>query len=342
MLFFMLEEDYIKWKNFFSKKNNKEYYLAILENFKNSDFPFIISMDHFSKLIGIKSSEINKIVYISESYYRKFEIPKRKGGLRTINSPYPMLGYIQKWILNNILEKIKVNSSATAYIKEKSILDNVQPHLNQNYVLKIDLQDFFPSIKIQRIIQVFRNCGYPQRIAYMLARICCLNNVLPQGACTSPYLANIISKRLDTRLYSFCKKFDLNYTRYADDITISGSKINWKQCEYVIKIIENEGFIVNLGKTKLISGSKKIITGISINSTSPKLPRNTKRTLRHNAYIVLNMSKDNYMNTLFKQNPTYIESLIGKFSYWLYIEKENTYVKEIIKKLKEYSIMLSS
>ena len=342
MLFFMLEADYLKWKAFLSHKKNKDVYLTILENFKDSNFPFIINLTHFSKLVGIKSSELNNMIYITDSFYREFEIPKKRGGTRKISSPYPSLSFIQNWILKNILEKIYLNSSATAYVKNKSILDNVTPHLSQNFILKIDLKDFFPSLKIARIIQVFRNCGYSQKVAYILARICCLDNSLPQGACTSPYLANIISKRMDSRLYSFCTKFDLKYTRYADDITISGSDINWKQCEYIINIIENEGFDINKEKTKLISGSKKIITGISINSDTPKLPRKTKRELRHNAYIVLHLSKEEYMNTLFKENPMFIESLIGKYNYWLFIEKENTYVKETLKKLKEYSIMLSS
>ena len=86
----------------------------------------------------------------------------------------------------------------------------------------MDIKDFFPSIKINREMSVFRVLCYTKKISYYLASICCLDGVLPQGAATSPSLSNIIAKRLDYRLNGFAKKFNLTYTRYADDFTFSG------------------------------------------------------------------------------------------------------------------------
>ena len=89
----------------------------------------------------------------------------------------------------------------------------------------MDLADFFPSIAKPRVIKTFRRFGYPKNISFYLASICCVNNSLPQGASTSPILSNIIAKRFDKRLFALAKKYNLKYTRYADDLTFSGIHI---------------------------------------------------------------------------------------------------------------------
>lgn len=335
----MKEEDYNNWKTELLKKHPIDSsIIEQLDIFKNSELPFIIDFTHLSLLLGINKKTLSTIIYSPEKYYRSFKISKRNGSEREISSPYPVLRYIQRWILRNILENILVNENATGFIKNKSILDNIKPHLNQECVLKIDLKDFFPNIKFTRIMAIFKVCGYTNKVSFYLARLCSCNGSLPQGASTSPYLANIVAKKLDSRLYCFAKYFSLAYTRYADDIAFSGETLPWKLQSYIYKIIEEEGFIINENKTKLLKGnSKKIITGISVNTISPKVPRSYKRQLRHESFIMLKLTKEQYISTIFCEDPVKVERLIGKFYYWKYIENDNLFVTETLKKLITFS-----
>lgn len=333
-------KNYQDWKNYFESRNQK--LIPYLNSFKESQFPFIVNLSHFSNLIGIKIPDLLSILNNTSYFYRVFYVEKKSGGKRTISSPYPVLEHIQKWIKSNILEKILINSAATGFVKNKSILDNVYPHLGKKCIIKIDIQNFFPSINQQKVFFVFKNCGYSDDVSVFLAKFCCQNNSLPQGACTSPYLANIIAKKLDTRIYNYAKKMNFAYTRYADDIAISGEKISFYQYKFVQKIITEEGFKINKEKTKLLRNvNQKIITGISLNDKVPKLPRSTKRKLRQDAYVLLKQSKEEYYEKYFRKDPVYLERLIGKFAFWLFIEKENEYVYSTLNKLKEYSVNLS-
>jgi len=98
-----------------------------------------------------------------------FEIPKRTGGKRVIEAPQPSLLRCQRWIAENILSKAVLAENATAYRNGLGILDNVRPHVGSGQLLKLDLTNFFPSIKINRVISIFEVAGYPHKIAFELA-----------------------------------------------------------------------------------------------------------------------------------------------------------------------------
>jgi RNA-directed DNA polymerase len=337
--FIMNNEDYVSWKIYISEKypDNIDAFVQ-LEVFKDSSFPLIFDLSHLSLLLGINKQVLSNIINSTDNFYRKFKIAKRIGGEREIASPYPVLKHIQRWILQNILEKIYINECATGFIKKKSILENVNPHLAAPCVLKLDLLNFFPSINLNRVFAIFKRCGYSKKISYFLSKICCLDDSLPQGACTSPYIANIVAKKLDSRLFGLANKFELSYTRYADDLTISGKELPWKIKDYITLIIREEGFFINESKTRLIKGnSKKIVTGISISAKEPKLPRKYKHKLRHEAFVILNMPIEEYKNRVLVLDPVNIERIIGKYQFWFFIEKDNIYVKETLQKLKVLS-----
>lgn len=149
--------------------------------------------------------------------------------------------------------------------------DNAIPHTGNQYILKLDLKDFFPSIKASYVYFVFRAAGYSKQIAYSLTSICMLNGYLPQGAPTSPCLSNLVCLRLDQRIGKYCDRHALTFTRYADDISISGNKLSIvKKAWVVIKLIlSEEGYVINK-KKEMLSGprSKREITGLVV---TPKL-----------------------------------------------------------------------
>ncbi|WP_343659634.1 retron St85 family RNA-directed DNA polymerase [Chryseobacterium sp.] len=298
--------------------------------------PIIFEFNHLSLLLGVEREFLSKIVNKPELFYHQFYIPKRNGEFRIINSPNTLLLEIQKWIYKNVLCPIKLHENCIGFRKGYNIKHNASKHLNSNTILKMDLKDFFPSINKRRVIAVFRNIGYTRNISYTLASLCCKENSLPQGAPTSPYLSNIIAKRLDVRLNALCNKFDLNYTRYADDLTISGSFISKKFISYISKIINDEGFIVNETKTRLLyKSNKRIITGISISSNKLTIPKKKKREIRHIIYFIKKYGTKEHLNYRKISDPIYLERLLGYLYFWKFVEPDNNKIESYIFTIKE-------
>ena len=246
---------------------------------------------HFEKAKPITLKQI--CFYLTPSRrnnsYRSFEIPKRSGGLRTISAPSNDLKKIQKCIdliLRCICEE---HPNAYGFITARSIADNAMVHRGMCYVYNVDLKDFFPSNRQSRI---WKRLQYPPfnlntekerlDLANIIATLCCytpcphesenekFESVLPQGAPTSPVLTNIICERLDRKLTGLAKRFALNYSRYADDITFSsnhsvyGTNSEFKQELY--RIIESEGFKINFEKERLqVKAFKQEVTGLIVN-----------------------------------------------------------------------------
>ena len=183
---------------------------------KKIRLPIINNAGDLAKKIGIASEELAWLCYHRKAstidHYSHFTIPKRKGGSRTISSPKPLLRQAQRWVLEKILSKVKVNSAATGFISGKSIVDNAKVHQRKKIILKMDLKDFFPSIKFNRVKGMFHTFGYSEGTATILALltpeserkevvfngkkyfIALDDRRLPQGTCTSPAVSNIISR----------------------------------------------------------------------------------------------------------------------------------------------------
>lgn len=316
------------WGNYYLEKGIKsDFILAYLDYIKvleSKNVPVIFEVEHLSNLIGIKYPEINKIIFGTSSFYREFKIPKKKGGYRTISSPYPSLRKCQKWILDKILCSLRTHSNAFAYKKGTSIINNAEQHLNNNNLLKIDIKDFFTNIPINWVINLFDSLGYAKNVSYALASFCCLNNSLPQGGITSPSLSNILLYPLDERLSKLAIKFNLKYSRYADDMVFSGEAIPLKFISYANDIINNYGFTLNKKKTKLLNANKqKIVTGVDVSNGKLQLPRKAKREIRKAMYYIKKYGVISHISNEKIKNPNYIYSLEGKIRFWLQIEPDN-------------------
>ncbi|MDD1794336.1 reverse transcriptase family protein [Enterovibrio sp. ZSDZ42] len=321
------------WEIFFIDRGVSEHlvdqYVKYVERLVESNLPVIFEIEHLSKLIGIDLFDLHKIVGNPNYFYREFTIPKKRGGTRTVTAPYPSLLMCQTWIYENILKPVPVHFCSHAYRENKSIITNATPHLNQKALLKMDMKDFFPSIPINWVINLFSQLGYPNNISYYLARICCFDNALPQGASTSPALSNILLRNLDSRLYKLSKSYNLNYTRYADDMAFSGHYIPHKIIGIIERIISDYGLLVNSDKTTLIVGDKqKIVTGISVKGNSLALPRSSKRLIKQEIHYIKQYGLVSHISKLKIKNPYYLQSLEGKLRFWLQIEPESDVASE--------------
>lgn len=248
----------------------------------STPLPIIKTERELAEFFQLSEFELKRFCIRTNSFYHSFERPKKSGkGMRTISAPADSLKGLQRKIKQDILDLVETHSSCMGYKKGFSIVDNAAPHVGQRFVLNLDIKDFFQSINAVRVAGYFLSLGYPEEVSVLLSRICCNKNVLPQGAPSSPSLANLICSKLDRRLYGVAKKNGLVYTRYCDDITISGGAyVKPHLQKFVESILEEEGFEVNKDKTRLLSRrSCQTVTGLTVNE-KVSIPRKRRRLIR--------------------------------------------------------------
>ncbi|HHZ8505899.1 TPA: retron St85 family RNA-directed DNA polymerase [Morganella morganii] len=229
--------------------------------------PILESLDDLSQSIRLPKESISKYRFNNDRFYHRIEMEKKTGGIRYIESPIKELKAIQRWVLRYILDKLSPSVYAKGFVRKKSIFDNALPHEGNQYILNLDLKDFFTNIQASHVYSLFKNIGYNKNIAFVLTSFCTKGGYLPQGAPTSPALSNLVCSKLDHRISTYCKKRALIYTRYADDLCISGNKILILQkASYLIKeIISDEGFIINRKKEKFLGPKvRREVTGLTV------------------------------------------------------------------------------
>ncbi len=242
-----------------------------------SPLPSLPNLTSLAKFLNLRHDDLNWLLSPRHHHYHEQWLPKRKGGRRLLESPKPLLKQCQQTILKNLLNHLPPHEVATGFRVGHSILDFVQPHTQKPLVLKMDLKDFFPSLGRRRIKRLFMSLGYRESVAYALSSLTTTRSHrrdfhtseqrlyqsfhLPQGAPTSPALANLGAFRFDCRLAAWARATETVYTRYADDLLFSGEKnlnrIIKKFETKVIIIAWEEGFTINPRKTRLMPQSQR-------------------------------------------------------------------------------------
>jgi RNA-directed DNA polymerase len=224
-------------------------------------------------------------------------LPKRSGGFRVLESPKARLKELQRRILSGILDHIPVHPAAHGFAKGRSIVSFAALHSGKDVLLRLDLQDFFPAFPAARVQTLFRTLGYAEHVADLLGGLCTnaapryvwnsrppeidpmqwyearslyARPHLPQGAPTSPALANLTAFRLDCRLTGLAKSAGAAYTRYADDLAFSGAegfrRAAARFSSHAAAIALEEGFSVNHHKTRILGqGVRQQLAGIVVN-----------------------------------------------------------------------------
>jgi hypothetical protein len=200
----------------------------------------------------------------------------------------------------------------------------------------MDLKDFFPSISKRRVIGFFRGLGYNNEVAVLLGSLCCLNGGLPQGSPLSPYISNQIASGMDRRLSAICRKLDLSYTRYADDICLSGVVIPVGIMELLSSVVRASGFVVNVEKTRFCSSNStaKVLTGLNISSGVPRLPKSRRREIDHQMHFIREYGYLSHIQVKKIYDPSYLARLRGQLEYWRFVEPENAKVASYIEHLE--------
>lgn len=230
--------------------------------------------------------------------YKVFEIPKKYGGKRQISAPTNALGIIQRK-LNRVLQAVySPRKGIHGFLPKRGILTNASQHTRSKYILNVDLADFFPNITFPRVRGMFMAKPYllPANVATILARICCFDGSLPQGAPTSPVVSNMICARMDSELKKLAWQHKCVYTRYADDISFSTHRSTFPEAlalfenegehsdvtagPLLAEVVQRNGFKINDRKVRLQHHSKRQeVTGLIANKT-PNVPRPYVRQVR--------------------------------------------------------------
>jgi hypothetical protein len=280
-------------------------------------------------------------------HYRYRWAMKRTGGVRLIEEPKPLLKHFQRVVLREILQRIPVHEAAQGFCRGRSALSYAAQHAGQDIVLHLDLEDFFTSIAAGRVFGVFRQCGYPEPVAHLLTGLV-TNSVpravwaaaprperpelltahrrlgshlvhphLPQGAPTSPALANLAAFGFDRRLSGLAAAAGCTYSRYADDLAFS-----WPSCrsdsqvqrlaELAGVIVEDEGFRINALKTSVRrAGQRQRLAGVIINQR-PNLERREYERLKA---ILHNAGRTGPAGENRQLHPRFREHLAGRISW---------------------------
>lgn len=311
--------------------------LFYAEKLFKQNLPIIYDGYHLGLLTGIKYEYIYKTANAPKRMYRKFQIPKKNGGIRTINEPLPNLKIVQKWILVEILEKVKISAYAKAYKKRSSIRDNVRFHKNQEKVLRLDIKDFFINIKQRKILSIFLSLGYNMEVSVLLSKLCTLNGSLPQGAPTSAYLSNIMMKSLDDELSKYCTENKIRYTRYADDMTFSGSFKEWKLIKKVKRTLKWNKMVLNKDKIHLMrQHNRQLVTGVIVNEKL-QVRKSVRKDLRKQIYYIEKWGLEDHMKFIGVNTPKdiYLKSLSGKVAYCLFINPKDIEFQRYYKLLQD-------
>lgn len=273
------------------------------------------------------------------AHYVYFEVPKRSGGTRLLAAPHKMLGKAQRWILQNVLARLEVTEHAHGFVRGRSTVSNAKHHLARSLVVNLDLKNFFPTITFARVRGLFESVGYSPCGATILALLCTESprtavehdgtrywvavgeRALPQGACTSPAISNLVTRKLDRRLSGAAKKVGWSYTRYADDLTLSTAANHKKDLALLLArvrhVVREEGFTINEKKGRIQrAAGRQEVTGIVVNEKSG-VPRSEVRRLRA---ILHAASKTGLAAQNREQRPHFDAWLRGKIGYVMMVD----------------------
>ena len=237
-----------------------------------------------AKLVGIELKELTYVLYKEKvnNLYKTFKIPKKNGDFRIIHAPKDNLKWIQRKLSDTLVEihlDYLINNNIKSVIshgfqKGKSIITNASAHKHKKYILNIDISDFFPSFHFGRVQGYFhksKEFNFSKEVSTIIAQLACYEGKLPQGAPTSPIISNLIFNIVDLRILALAKKYKLDYTRYADDMSFSTNNNAFKKdhlafMQELEELLGKNGFEINKNKTRLeYHSSKQEVTGLTVN-----------------------------------------------------------------------------
>jgi RNA-directed DNA polymerase len=247
------------------------------------------------RLLPVSADQLDRLIRRSPHTYKEYDIPKRSGGVRHIAQPARGTKHLQYWLIENLFNELPIHDSASAYRKHASIRKNAHAHASNDYLVKFDFKNFFPSIKAQDIkkhLERHFNDKLTNEELDDIVRISCIKNNISNdyslsiGAPCSPVLSNSIMYDFDSYISDWCKNNHFKYTRYADDLTFSTNKKGISSdiepfILDVLKRVDYPSLKLNSKKTTYLSKKhQRRITGLILtNDGNVSIGRSKKRQI---------------------------------------------------------------
>ncbi len=332
-----------------------------LERLQQNNLPILHNAVDLAAALDITVNQLRFLAFNRRtstiSHYVRFNISKKTGGVRRISAPMPHLKKVQQWVLDSILEKVALHQSAHGFRRGRSIVTNAQPHVGAEILINLDFKDFFPSISYPRVKGLFRALGYSEAVATLLGLLCTEPEVeevtldgktyfvatterhLPQGAPSSPAITNVLCRRLDRRLSQMATELGFVYTRYADDLTFSGSVDAHRKVCNILKrtdrIVAHEGLTIHPQKTRVLRKSQQQeVTGVVVNQKL-NIDRDTLKRFRATLHHI---EKDGLAGKQWGQSSDLLKAIEG-FAHFVVMvnpDKGNPYLAEVQRIKKKY------
>lgn len=294
----------------------------------------------YENVIDDYKEQIKIILHDKNNFYRTFSIPKKNGGRRIISEPYTLLKDIQRALCKEIFypKSYLIHKCAYAYVPYKAMKNCVTNHSGKSIVMRVDIKNFFGSVTKKHIrdslLYAFR---MKEETADIIAELCTLNDVLPQGAVTSPIISNFVCRILDRRIYLYCQQHNIEYSRYADDLIFSGDFDTTDLIQYVEWALRDYyGFKINYDKLKIMKKhQRQIVLGVLVNDKC-RLTKEKRRQMRQ----ILHYIKKYGVKDCLEYTGHSLESLIGYVNYAVDVNDEPiiTELKTLLKKYRSECI----
>lgn len=288
-------------------------------------------LSSLEKDLGFSARQLYAVSNHLRKHYRNVQLPKKNGGTRNLAVPDELLKSIQRRITEVLLLSMPVSRYATAYRDGGSAMRNAKQHVASPLVLKLDILHFFDSIRYSMVRELaFPREIYEKNLQILLAMLCYYQDKLPQGAPSSPAISNIILYEFDERIGRWCRERNINYTRYCDDLTFSGSFCPGEVIPFVRAELKKLGFLLNEQKTHIQpSGRQQSVTGIVVNEKL-NVPAAYRRKLRQELYYCRKYGISEHLRRTNSELPEERcrMQLLGKVNYVLQIAPEDAQMKE--------------
>jgi RNA-directed DNA polymerase len=254
--------------------------------------------DHAGASIGLLEALSLALPTSDGRLYDRWTIRKKHGGIREVFTPYPPYDAVTKNLHRTFTDLLpyKAPAHVHGFVRGRSTISNASQHLGKSCVLRLDLEDFFPSISSRRIKSSLQAQGYEEKAAELAVGIVTIAGKLPIGISTSPYLSNLAFLDTDNSLADYAQSESLSFTRYVDDLTLSG-EINDRHLADVSRILDEAGWSINTRKTAFMRrGRRQYVTGLYVGEANmPRIPRKIKHEMRATLHIIKKFGYDTYM-----------------------------------------------
>jgi len=232
-----------------------------------------------SETLGSGWDELREVARTAPSRYHVYPLQMGKK-IRWIEAPDRELKSLQRRLLDKVLYSLTPTPWAHGFIKGRSIVSNAAAHCGREWVISLDIKDFFPSVTRESVVAVLSELHADSEQCQILGDIVTRRHRLPQGAPTSPHLANLTVRTMDRRLHAMARARGWNYTRYADDMSFSGDGKYWTVLAAARDIVSSEGFRLAERKTTIRGRhQRQSVTGLVVNE-KVSIPREKRRLLR--------------------------------------------------------------